>query len=88
MRRTIVRVVCAMSLLAGTSALAQQSVQQPAQSAKKPPDPNEIVCEKQKDTGSRLAMHKVCMTRGEWAEQRRLDRQAIEKIQVQRPMSN
>lgn len=56
------------------------------QQAKKVPDPNEVVCEKQQDTSSRLIFHKVCMTRGEWSEQRRLDRQEIDKAQTLRPM--
>ena len=58
------------------------------QPAKKAPDANEIVCEKQQDSSSRLVVHKVCMTRAQWSEQRRLDRLDIDKAQVQRPMSN
>ena len=85
----IARGALALLLASAAPAVAQQPSPQPAsQSPKKAPDPNEIVCEKQHDTGSRLMMHKVCMTRFEWAEQRRLNRQDIEKIQVQRPMSN
>ena len=56
------------------------------QPPKKTPDPNEVVCEKQRDTSSRLVSHKVCMTRSEWTEQRRLDRQEIDKAQTLRPM--
>ena len=44
-------------------------------------DPNEIVCEKQSVLGSRLTTRKVCATRAEWAEKRRLDREAIEQGQ-------
>lgn len=88
--RTVALALSAVAL----PAYAQESAQ-PApitvtgsQPAKKTPDPNEVVCEKQRDTSSRLVMHKVCMTRSQWAEQRRLDRQEIEKAQIQRPMSN
>ena len=49
-------------------------------------DPNEVVCEKQQDIGSRLVSHKVCMTRSQWMEQRRLNRQDLNKAQTQRPM--
>ena len=78
-----------LALASAAPAVAQQPPAQPAsQAPKKTADPNEIVCEKQHDTGSRLMMHKVCMTRSEWAEQRRLNRQDIEKLQLQRPMSN
>ncbi len=45
-------------------------------------DPNEMVCEKQKELGSRVAVKRVCMTRAEWAERRRIDRMEIEKAQI------
>ena len=45
---------------------------------------SEIVCEKTEVLGSRLGTKRVCMTRAEWAERRRLERQEIEKAQVQR----
>jgi hypothetical protein len=41
-------------------------------------DPNRIVCQKQEETGWRLGRRKVCHTVAEWAEIRRLARQAIE----------
>jgi hypothetical protein len=47
-------------------------------------DPNEMVCEKQKALGSRLAVRKVCMTRSEWARARQEDREAVEKAQTVR----
>jgi hypothetical protein len=46
-----------------------------------PLDPNEKVCEKITVVGSRLGTRKVCATRAEWAEQRKLDREATEKAQ-------
>ena len=74
--------------LASAPAFAQsQPQQQQQQSSKKVPDPNEVVCEKQQDTGSRLAAHRICMTRSQWAEQRRLDRQDVEKAQMQTPIN-
>lgn len=47
-------------------------------------DPNEVVCEKQEVLGSRVATKKVCMTRAEWAERKRLERIEIDKAQVGR----
>jgi len=46
-------------------------------------DPNERICEKQTMLGSRLTTRRVCGTRAEWEEKRRLDRDAIEKAQTQ-----
>jgi hypothetical protein len=66
-------------------ASAQPQAQQ--QNAKPPRDPNEIVCERQQEIGSRLAMTKVCKTRAQWAEDRRADRATIEKVQTNRDLN-
>jgi hypothetical protein len=58
-----------------TPLTAQQGQPKPAK------DPNEKVCEKQTVLGSRLTTHRVCATREQWAEYRRLDREAIDKAQ-------
>ncbi len=52
--------------------------------AKPVKDPNQVVCEKQEVLGSRVATKKVCKTRAEWAEQRRLEKQEIDRAQVNR----
>lgn len=44
-------------------------------------DPNEKVCENLTAIGSRLAKKRVCATRAEWEERRRLDREAVESAQ-------
>ena len=50
--------------------------------AKKKSDPNEVVCEKQEVLGSRLAVRRVCRTRSEWAEQRQVDRDLVNRTQL------
>jgi invasion protein IalB len=69
-------------------AFAQASAQpqQQQQNAKPAHDPNEIVCERQREIGSRLAMNKVCKTRAQWAEDQRADRMVIEKVQTARDL--
>ena len=52
----------------------------PAPSAKNS-DPNEVVCERIGTIGTRLATKKVCATRAEWDEKRRLDREAVDQAQ-------
>ena len=47
-------------------------------------DPNEMVCQAVQRTESRLARARVCMTRAQWAEQRRLTRQNTERVQANR----
>ena len=44
-------------------------------------DQNERVCENVTMVGSRLAKRRVCATRAEWAEKRKLDREALDDIQ-------
>lgn len=53
-----------------------------AEGTKKKGDPDEVICEKQEILGSRLATRKVCRTRAEWAEERRLNRDAVDKSQI------
>lgn len=62
--------------------LAVLSAPLSGQVAKPAADPNERICEKQTVVGSRLAVRRVCATRAEWAEKRRLDREAIDKTQL------
>lgn len=47
-------------------------------------DPNEVLCEKVEEIGTRLVANRTCMSRAKWAEQKRLSRDVIERIQVQR----
>lgn len=58
-----------------TALIAEQGQSKPAK------DPNEKVCENQPVIGSRLATHRVCATRAEWVEKRRLDRDAVDSAQ-------
>ena len=79
----------AAAVLAGASAsaVAQAPTAAPTQAAAnaKPADnANEIVCQKQEVTGSRLGAKRICMTRSEWADRRLQDRQELERVQVQR----
>lgn len=85
MRELIVAAAAALMIspVAATPALSQTAPAQ-QQNAKTTLDPNEVVCEKQEETGSRLTSHRVCQTRAEWAEQKRVQQQDIYKIQTQR----
>jgi hypothetical protein len=77
-----------LAAVTASAALAQQPA--PAQRSARPGhpnvrlDPNEIVCRIQQENGSRLNWHRVCVTRAQWAEQQRLDRQNTEKAQTNR----
>jgi hypothetical protein len=78
--KTIVR-------MAGLGAVVASAFSLPATAENGSPkargkDPNEKICEKQEVLGSRLAVKRVCMTRAEWAAQRRTDRDLVQNSQM------
>jgi invasion protein IalB len=77
-----------IAIAAATPSFAQIEAQpqQPAAAAK-PSDAGQMICEKQVDTGSRLSSHKICHTRSQWEQLRRDDRSELERVQMQRPMT-
>jgi hypothetical protein len=54
------------------------------QIAKNGVDPTETLCEKVEQIGTRLKSDRVCMTRAQWAEQKRLNRLEVDQVQQQR----
>jgi hypothetical protein len=80
--------IAAAALSVAFPTLAQTApapAQLPTQ-AKAVKDPNQIVCERQAELGSRLAAAKVCHTRAEWADLRSQDRHMVDQAQTQRGM--
>jgi hypothetical protein len=87
----LVPAYCAATLLAGAlsgPAFAQSSptpaAQPPAQNARPIDSKNEVVCQKQEVTGSRLGWKRICKTRAEWADAQLQDRQEVNRVQTQR----
>ena len=50
----------------------------------------QMVCRAVKETGSRLSKRRICMTREQWAEQKRIMRSDLNQAQTRRnePQSN
>ena len=80
--RLAANILVAAALLVPPSIASAEDVSPATTTAKKAPDPNQVVCEKQSLPGSRLATARVCHTRAEWADLRHQDRQDLEKVQV------
>ena len=78
--RKIVTAAVLLSLVP-TAALADKKKNQSADMG----DPDRIICETVKVTGSRLARQKTCHTAGEWAELRRQQRGTVDRIQAYKP---
>ena len=62
-------------------ALSTPAQSAPAPSANGKSNPNERVCERIPTIGSRVAAKRVCATRAEWDEKRKLDREAVDQAQ-------
>ena len=82
--------VIAIALSGGAAAVGHAQGQPspaPAPTAGQTPQPagmNELVCQKIRETGSRLALRKVCKTKAEWADLQLQDRRDLEQAQTQR----
>lgn len=74
--------LAAVLALGATSAVAQVSSIETARPAgKAPQDPNKLICERVEKTGTRLGGRRVCLTAAQWAEQRREQREDLERAQ-------
>ena len=51
-------------------------------------DLNEVVCVREREIGSRLAVRRVCRTRAEWEQHHRELRLAIDKAQADKVTNN
>ena len=80
------KLILIAALVAPTGALAQDGDSLEAKSRKG----SQMVCRPIKETGSRLSKRKLCMTREQWAEQKRIMRSDLNQAQTRRnePQSN
>ena len=70
--------IAAMALTAASPAIAE-STGSPTTAKSK--DPNRKICEKVERIGSRLATDRICMTAAQWEEQKRENREHVERVQ-------
>jgi len=66
-------------VLGATAALARAQTDEGPRGPEN--DPNQVICEKQAEIGSRLSSRRVCRTRREWEEYRLESRKTTEKVQ-------
>ncbi len=50
-------------------------------------DPNQTICVREKEIGSRVSARRVCRTRAEWAAHQQQTRQVIERVQFNKQTS-
>jgi hypothetical protein len=85
--------IAAALALAGTPALAQPvraiaGSEQPISDAAIRGDPERRICKQVTATGSRLKGGRVCKKAREWADEKLIDRKALERIQTQRSVKS
>lgn len=86
--RQLLTGLAVLAFSAATPAVAAQQTQTPAQpQAAQTNAPDQVICEREEDTGSRITGHKICHTRSQWAQMRRDDRDNTEQTQRNRPMN-
>lgn len=71
-----------LAALAASAALAEPPIVVSGPSVRY--DPNEIVCRSEAESGSRLRTQRICATRADWAEHKRVQRQLVEHAQSNR----
>ncbi|HEY9552196.1 hypothetical protein [Allosphingosinicella sp.] len=79
--RKVVATIISLSLVPATAAMAEKKKDQSADMG----DPNRVICETIKKTGSRLAKERACHTAAEWAEMRRQQRLTTDRVQAFKP---
>lgn len=83
----LIYAVSAIALTIGATTPGMAQAQSNAPAANQPqsgPNPNEVICQKQEITGSRLGSKRVCKTRAEWADANLQDRQEVSRVQTGR----
>jgi hypothetical protein len=73
--------LAAVMAFGATSAIAQVSSIETSRPATNVKDPNKPICERVEQIGTRLGAKRVCMTAAQWAEQRREQREDMERVQ-------
>ena len=74
-------IIAALVLTAGSPAVAQTATSSSTPVAAKAKDPNRKICEKVEKTGSRVNVVRICMTAAQWEEQKRENREHLERVQ-------
>lgn len=69
-------------IIVGAALIAAPVAAQTSPPAANQDDPSQMICRMITETGSRLNRTRVCMTRAQWAQQRREMRDNVERAQT------
>lgn len=82
MKAHVLKFAAAVLLGGGIAAGVHAAPSDQSASSKEEVDPGKKICRSMGETGSRLKVTKVCMTKAEWDDLRRQQRMAIEHGQT------
>jgi hypothetical protein len=88
LKKLMFGLVCVLASTTAAPVMAQTNAAPAQQQAAKPGYADQVVCETQEETGSRLASHKICHTRSQWAQIHQDQRDEVDHTQAQRSMDN
>lgn len=74
-----------VGLVLGATAAAAQAPADSTTRVGPNADPNQVVCVRERETGSRVSSRRICRTRAEWAAHEAEQRRTVEKTQTYRP---
>jgi hypothetical protein len=81
MLRSITALLVSLTVALTAPVFGQQPASNESQQ-KAAADPNARICEDIVQTGSRIVTKRFCATRAEWEDNKRQDREAVEKAQL------
>ena len=72
-------IIAALAITAASPAFGETAT--PSNVTDKAKDPNRKICEKVEKIGSRVSVIRICMTAAQWDEQKRENREHLERVQ-------
>ena len=79
--KTIFSLIAGAVLVSSSVSAEVTSIQNANAGSKGRGDPNQMICDVEQTTGTRLGARKVCKTRAEWAQLRTEHRESLEMLQ-------
>ena len=74
-------IIAALAITAASPAFGETATATSSPVTAKAKDPNRKICEKVEKIGSRVSVIRICMTAAQWDEQKRENREHLERVQ-------
>lgn len=84
MKKPFLLAIAILPVLAAAPLASASEQTKARQASKSTYDPNQIICSRARESGSRVLARRTCMRASEWETFRREQRQAIDRAQTSR----